>query len=85
MSVKDLTMMVMPDERMWIDSDSLVEYLRMVQQQANDQAEAAYTAGKMPQYAAGMAVQDILRQIADNIVVTGMAAREEIRGRRVAR
>lgn len=83
--MKDLTMMVMPDERMWIDSDSLVDYLRMVQQQATDQAESAYRSGEMPQYAASMAVQDILRQIADNIVVTGIAAREEIRGRRVAR
>lgn len=83
--MKDLTMMVMPDEKMWIDSDSLVSYLRMVQQQAQDQADVAYGRGETHHYSAGMAVQDIIRQIADNIVVTGIAAREEIRGRRVPR
>ena len=82
-SVKDLTMMVMPDLRVWIDADSMVEYLRVVQREGQGQADSAYAAGETYQYAAAMAVQDFLRQMADSIVVTGMAAREEVRGRRV--
>lgn len=77
--------MVMPDHRVWIDADSMVEYLRMVQQQGQDEAAKAHENGESYQYAGAMAVQDVIRQIADSLVVNGMAAREEIAGRRVPR
>lgn len=85
MPMRDLTLMVMPDGRVWIDADSMVDYLRSVEQQGIGEATRACNRGEALQYAGAMAVQDIVRQIADSLVVNGMAAREEIAGRRVPR
>lgn len=83
MPMKDLLLMVMPDDRVWVDSESFVRYLRAVQDEASAHASAAREDDHVLQFAGVMAVHDILGQIADGIVLTQMEAVEELRGRRV--
>lgn len=84
MPMNDLTLMVMPDQRVWIDSDSIITYLRAVQCQARNHASAAYSGGESYNYAGAMAVHQIIEQIADSIVLTGIEARDRIKGSSVS-
>jgi hypothetical protein len=77
----ELTLVVQSGDRVWIDLDSLVVYLRFVVDEGQKRAAEAYADGDPYIYAASMASQDIIRQIADHLVVTGMEAQEEMRSR----
>lgn len=83
MSMKDLTFMVMPDRRVWIDADSLVEYLRMVQRQASGHADYAKGLGDTHMYAAAAGADGMLQQIADSIQVTVLSAVDRLESQRV--
>lgn len=83
MPVKDITIMVQGDDRVWLDADSITAYLRMCEQQAKGHAATARESGDPNVYVAATAVSDAMRQVADGIVVTCMEAREHVRGRRV--
>lgn len=73
------------DDRIWVDSESLIMYLREVEETAmkhyadareendNYKAVAAYSSG------------DAIRQITDGLVLTTMHAGETIRSRRESR
>jgi hypothetical protein len=74
-------MMVEPGgQRVWIETNAFVEYLRMIEQKGTEQAAAAYEAKDLVTYAGLMAIQDTVRQIADSIVVTAMSAQDSVRG-----
>jgi hypothetical protein len=66
-------------ERMWVDVNSLIGFLRSVVEDGRAEARAAFEADQMFQYAAAMAVQDIIRQIADHLTVTEIEAQERMR------
>lgn len=70
------------DQRVWFESQSLVEYLKSVQRQARLVAEQATGDGEVERAIAGVAVEDALRQIVDGVVLTSMHAGEEVLGRR---
>lgn len=82
-SLKDITLMVQGDDRVWVDCDSMIVYLRGVETEGRDHGEAAKAAGDPWKYTAASAVSDALRQIADSLTLAGMEARETMRGRRV--
>ena len=73
-AARDLTMMVEPSGRVWIDSQSFVDYLRMVEARSRKEATARHGDNDIVSYAALMAVQDTIRQIADSLTVTAMEA-----------
>ena len=81
--MKDLTLMVMPDRKVWIDTESLIEYLRMVQRQAGAQAAQCHGAGDFTGYAAGVAVDGMMQQIADSLQVTALSAIDRLEKPRV--
>lgn len=76
-----LTLMVMADQRVWVDADSLVTYLRGLEEQGLDQAEQARDEGLPHKFVAALAVKDAVRQIADSVILTTMEAREEVSSR----
>jgi len=74
-------MMVEPNgQRVWIESNAFVEYLRMIERKSSGQAVSALEARDVVTYAGLMAIQDTVRQIADSIVVTAMSAQDAMRG-----
>lgn len=73
-------MMVEPGgQRVWIETNAFIEYLRMIERKSSAQATAAYEARDLVTYAGLMAIQDTVRQIADSIVVTAMSAQDAVR------
>lgn len=84
MPCSQITMMVEPGgQRVWIECDAFVEYLRMVERNGIAAAVVAYEKRDSLTYAGLMAVQDTVRQIADSLVVTSMEAQDTVRGRSV--
>ena len=81
----DLTLMVMPDHRVWIDADSMIAYLRYLERQGADHALKARDIGNTSSFIGAVAVKDALGQVADSVVLTSMEAREEVGSRHVAR
>lgn len=80
LDTSQITMMVEPGgQRVWIETNAFVEYLRMIERKGADQAAAAYEARDLVTYAGLMAIQDTVRQIADSIVVTAMSAQDAVR------
>lgn len=77
----DVLVMVV-DRKVWFESQSLVDYLKGVQRQANEVAVEAEESGDVERLVAGVAVEDALRQIMDGVVLTSIHAAEEILGRR---
>lgn len=76
--------MVMPDRKVWIDSESLIEYLRMIQRQAAVQASGCHYRGDFHGYAAGVAVDSMMQQIADSLQVTALSAIDRMEKPRVS-
>jgi len=81
--VTDLTLMVMPDRKVWIDCECLVSYLRMIQRQADAHGCSASDSGDTHSYAAAMGVSGMLQQIADSLDVTALSALERMEKPRV--
>jgi hypothetical protein len=81
--MKDLTLMVMPDRKVWIDAESLIDYLRMVQRQAGAQAAKCHGDEDFTGYAAAVAVDSMMQQIADSLQVTALSAIDRLERPRV--
>lgn len=75
-------MMVEPSGRVWIECDSFIDYLRIVEVSGRERAVAEFERQEMLNYAGLMAIQDTIRQIADSLVVTSMEAQDKMRGGR---
>jgi hypothetical protein len=73
------------DNRIWIDSDSLISYLRDVEIQAGLHLDHAEEQGDYRKALAAYSVGDSIRQIADGLVLTAMVANDTIRSRRESR
>ena len=73
------------DNRIWIDSDSLISYLRDVETQAIQHLSNAEEQGDYKEAIAAYSVGDSIRQIADGLVLTAMVANDTIRSRRESR
>ncbi len=83
MPLKDITLMVQGDDRVWLDCESMIVYLRNVETEGHEHGQAAKAAGDPWKHTAALAVSDALRQIADSLTLAGMEARETMRSRRV--
>jgi len=70
------------DGRIWIDSYSLISYLRGVETQADAHRLMAEDQGDYRKAVAAYSVGDSIRQIADGLVLTSMVADDTIRSRR---
>lgn len=73
------------DNRIWIDSDSLISYLRDVEIQAGLHFNNAEEQGDYRKALAAYSVGDSIRQIADGLVLTAMVANDTMRSRRESR
>ena len=72
-----IMMMVEPgNNRVWIECDAFVEYLRMVERKGHATLAAHGDPPDPKMYAVLMAIQDTVRQIADSLVVTAMSAQD---------
>lgn len=80
---KDITLMVQGDHSVWVNADSMIEYLRKVVEEGRGHGRIAYDRGDPYTYTAAMAVSDAVQQIADGLAVTCMEAHETVRGKRV--
>lgn len=81
----ELTLMVQPDGRVWIDADSMVDYFRRVEAHGHHHSRSALAAEDYPTYAAAYGTAESIRQIADSLILTMMEAREEVGSRRGSR
>jgi len=70
------------DDRVWIDSGTLISYLRIIEDQASVHIEEAKESGDKGRQVAAFGGREVVRQIADGIVLTTMTANEEIRAKR---
>lgn len=73
------------DDRIWVDSESLITYLRDVEETADKHYKEARVDGDERKAVAAYSSGDIVRQIADGLVLTTMYAGETIRSRRESR
>jgi len=73
------------DDRIWVDSESLIAYLREVEQQASEHRTAAASNGDAERTIAAYASGEMVRQIADGLVLTTMVAGDQVRSKRAAR
>lgn len=73
------------DGRIWIDSCSLISYLRDVETQADAHRKMAEDQGDYRKAVAAYSVGDSIRQIADGLVLTAIVADDTIRSRRESR
>lgn len=78
-------MVLATDDHIWFDADSIVAYLRTLQQKSDEMQREALADNAIPQANIAYAVGDILRQIADGFVLTSMTAAEAVRERRESR
>lgn len=70
------------DDRVWVDCESLVGFLRGMQEHAALTAEQAELHRDGRVHVASWAVSDALRQVADGLVLTQFSAHEEFANRR---
>lgn len=85
MSIDTNVLILAIDDRIWIDSDSLIAYLRDVESQAAIHSHLAEEEGDYKKAIAAFSVGDSIRQIADGLVLTAMVANDTMRSRRESR
>lgn len=85
MPIETSVLVLSLDDRVWLDSDTLVAYLREVEQQAYEQAEEARDRADDVRAVAAYASSQTIRQIADSVVLTAMTAGDKVRERRESR
>lgn len=73
------------DDRVWLDSDSLVAYLREIERQAHAHMENAQRDKDEARAVAAYSSGEMVRQIADGLVLTTMVASDKIRAKRESR
>jgi hypothetical protein len=83
--VKQSVLVMALDDKVWLDSDSLISYFRAVEMQARAHFEDAQRESDEQKAIAAFSSQDLIRQIADGLVLTTMVAAETVRDRRESR
>lgn len=73
------------DDRIWVDSDSLVAYLREIERMAHSHMESAQACEDDVRAVAAYSSSEMVRQIADGLVLTTMIAHDKIRAKRESR
>lgn len=73
------------DDRIWVDSESLIAYLREIEQQAHRHMELAQDREDQPTAVAAYSSGEMVRQIADGLVLTAMVAGDRIKEKRESR
>lgn len=84
-SVKRDIVVLATDDRIWFDAESIIQYLREVEAMANGYLREAQDTDDYRRAIAAHATGDMLRQIADGMVLTSMTAAEAIRSKRESR
>jgi hypothetical protein len=85
MSLDTSVLVLAMDDRIWVDSDSLIEYLREVERQAQEHLVLAQERQDQPTAVAAYSSGEMVRQIADGLVLTTMVAHDKIRTKRESR
>ena len=85
MSINTDLLILATDDRIWLDSESLIAYLREVEEQATLFLEQAQDEGDYQKAIAAYSVGDSIRQITDGLILTAMVAGDRIRSRRESR
>lgn len=70
------------DDRIWVDAETLVQYLRDIEGQAGLHFQQAQLDEQYSAAVAAHSAKELVRQIADGLVLTTMTAGERLRGRR---
>lgn len=73
------------DDHIWVDSDSLISYLREVERQAHTHMEIAQRDRDEARAVAAYSSGEMVRQIADGLVLTTMVAGDKVRAKRESR
>ena len=73
------------DDRIWVDSDSLISYLREIEILARDHMELAKLHDDAERAVAAYSSGEMVRQIADGLVLTTMVANDKLRAKRESR
>ena len=82
---QDHVLVMATDDRIWFDADTIIAYLRGLQERCGAMEDEAVEHHAFMAAHAAYAVGDILRQIADGFVLTSMTAAEAVRERRESR
>tara|TARA_R110000772_G_scaffold182300_1_gene293559 strand:+ start:280 stop:540 length:261 start_codon:yes stop_codon:yes gene_type:complete len=69
-------------ERIWLESESLISYLRFMESQAEQTCNNARIEFDNNKAIASYASKDVICQIADGLVLTSMTTAEEFRSKR---
>ena len=85
MSIYNDLLILAVDDRIWIDSESLIAYLRGVEAQAGMFLKQAEQEADYQKAVAAYSVGDSVRQITDGLVLTALVAGDQIRSKRAAR
>ena len=85
MSLDASVLVLAMDDRIWVDSDSLIGYLREVERQANEHMTLAQSRQDEATAVAAYSSGEMVRQIADGLVLTTMVAHDKIRTKRESR
>lgn len=70
------------DDHLWFDSQSVIDYMRKIEIQAEQHFAEAKKEHDFEKAVAAHASKELARQIADGFVLTTMSAQERIRVRR---
>lgn len=73
------------DDRIWLDSETLISYLREIESQAQHHMQAAQTREDQSTAVAAYSSGEVVRQIADSLVLTTMVAGDRIKEKRDSR
>ena len=85
MSLDASVLVLAMDDRIWLDSDSLVAYLREIERQAQEHMHTAQRDHDEARAVAAYSSGEMVRQIADGLVLTTMVAGDKIRAKRESR
>lgn len=85
MSIDSNVLILAIDDRIWLDSDSLIAYLRNVEDQARGYLDEAEKMGDQRKAIASFSVGDSIRQIADGLVLATLVAGDTVLSRRESR
>ena len=85
MSLDTSVLVLVMDDKIWVDSDSLIGYLREVERQATEHVAVAKSREDEATAVAAYSSGEMVRQIADGLVLTTMIAHDKIRAKRESR
>ena len=86
MSVASNTVVVLAmDDRIWFDANTLVNYLRDLERQAQTHMSEANEEQDYDRALAAYSASESIRQITDGFVLSSITAAETIKGRRESR